>query len=294
MIPRRTVMKGLAGVPLAAVLADPRLARAAADELQQVSLTTADGRTVEAALALPDRIEDPVPGVILIHEWWGLNDQIKSVARELAQQGFATLAVDLFGGEVATTPERARELTGAVKPEQAIATLTAWVDWLEKRQETSSQVGVVGWCFGGGWALRTAIHAPVDAAVIYYGNVDVPVDDLQKIDAPVLGHFATKDQHITESMVNTFQERMREAGQPLELYWYDADHAFANPTGARYDAGAAAVAWTRTLAFLVEHLRTARGQGRADPTEQPVQTETKAETEAADQVPDAGSVTAPQ
>lgn len=279
MIPRRTVMKGLAGVPLAAILADPRLARAAAEELQQVTATTADGRTVQAALALPEQRDDPVPGVLLIHEWWGLNDQIKSMAREFAQQGFAALAVDLYGGEVAQTPERARELMGQVKDDQAIDTLTTWVQWLEQRPETTQQIGVVGWCFGGGWALRTAIHAPVDAAVIYYGNVDVPADRLQQIDAPVLGHFATKDQHINEAMVNAFQERMKEAGQPLELYWYDADHAFANPTGARYDAGAAAQAWTRTLAFMVEHLRTPRGQGRMDPTEQPVQTETKAEPE---------------
>lgn len=294
MIPRRTVIKSLAGLPLAAVLADPRLARAAAEELQQVSTTTPDGRTVQAALALPDRLEDPVPSVILIHEWWGLNDQIKSVARELSQQGFAALAVDLYGGEVAETPEKARELMQQVKQEEAVATLTSWVEWLEQRRETTDQVGVVGWCFGGGWALRTAVNAPVDAVVIYYGNVDVPVEDLQQINAPVLGHFATQDEHIDEEMVNAFQERMTQAGQPLELYWYDADHAFANPTGARYDAGAAAVSWTRTLAFLVEHLRSPRGQGRTDPTEQAVQTETKAETEAADEIPGVEAVTEPE
>lgn len=277
MIARRTVVKSLAGVPLAAILADPKLAALAAEELEQVSTTTADGRTVNAVLATPENVtDDKAPGVLLIHEWWGLNDQIKSMAREFAQQGFVALAVDLYGGEVAQDREKARSLMQSVKQDQAVATMQAWTEWLRNHEATTDQIGVVGWCFGGGWALRTAVNAPVDAAVVYYGNVDVATEQLEKIQGPVLGHFATEDQHINEEMVSGFKGRMEEAGKPLELYWYEADHAFANPTGARYDAGAAAQSWTRTLAFLMENLRQVREEGRADPETDPVQTETKA------------------
>lgn len=284
MIARRTVVKSLAGVPLATILADPRLAALAASETEQVSITTSGGRQVSGVLALPDTAamtDDTAPAVLLIHEWWGLNDQIKSMAREFAQQGFVALAVDLYGGQVADTPDQARSLMQQVQQDQAVDTLTSWVSWLKDHQATTGQVGVVGWCFGGGWALRTAVHAPVDAAVVYYGNVDVPVEQLEKIEAPVLGHFATQDTFINEEMVSTFKDRMEQAGRPLEVYWYEADHAFANPTGARYDAGAAAQSWTRTLGFLMEHLRQPRTEGRADPTADPVQTETTASPEAA-------------
>lgn len=273
MIARRTVVKSLAGVPLATILADPKLAALAAEELAQVSTITADGRTVNAVLATPDSVtDDKAPGVLLVHEWWGLNDQIKSMAREFAQQGFVALAVDLYGGNVAQNAEQARSFMQAVKQDQAVATMIAWTEWLRQHDATTEQIGVVGWCFGGGWALRTAANAPVDATVIYYGNVDVPTEELEKIAGPVLGHFATQDQHINEVMVSGFQGRMEEAGKPLEVYWYEANHAFANPTGARYDAGAAAQSWTRTLAFLMENLRHAREEGRADP----VQSETGA------------------
>jgi carboxymethylenebutenolidase len=275
MIARRTVMKTLAGVPLATILADPKLAALAAEELQQVSATTEDGRTVNAVLALPE-VQEKAPGILLIHEWWGLNDQIKSMAREFAQQGFVALAVDLYDGTVAQTPDKARSLMQAVKEDQAADTLTTWAQWLKAHDATTNEIGVVGWCFGGGWALRTAVLTPMNAAVVYYGNVDVPVDQLTKIEGPVLGHFATKDTFINEDMVGTFKTRMEEAGRPLELYWYEADHAFANPTGAKYEAGAAAQSWTRTLAFLMENLRQPRGEARADPSTDPVQTETKA------------------
>lgn len=275
MIARRTVMKTLAGVPLATILADPKLAALAAEELQQVSATTEDGRTVNAVLALPE-VQEKAPGILLIHEWWGLNDQIKSMAREFAQQGFVALAVDLYDGTVAQTPDKARSLMQAVKEDQAADTLTTWAQWLKAHDATTNEIGVVGWCFGGGWALRTAVLTPMNAAVVYYGNVDVPVEQLTKIEGPVLGHFATKDTFINEDMVGTFKTRMEEAGRPLELYWYEADHAFANPTGAKYEAGAAAQSWTRTLAFLMENLRQPRGEARADPSTDPVQTETKA------------------
>lgn len=250
---RRLFLKGIASLPLATVLAYPDLAGAAAASLKTVS-TSAGGQSVSAALALPD--VDTAPSVLLIHEWWGLNDQIKSVAAELAEMGYVALAVDLYGGEVADKPEGARSLMQAVDPQQATRTLTAWIDWLRQHERTNGKVATMGWCFGGGWSLNASIAAPVDATIIYYGSVEKPASELESLKGPVLGHFATQDQWINEEMVNGFKEQMRQAGHAdmLTVHWYDANHAFANPTGARYDEADAKLAWDRTAAFLEKHL----------------------------------------
>ncbi len=253
-IPRRAVLSGLASLPLATVLADAGLARAAAESLEEVAITTDSGRRVTAALGLPQ--QTPAPAVLLIHEWWGLNDQIKAVAHELAaKHGYVALAVDLYDGKVAQEPSGARELMRAVDPAQATEALAAWIAWLKEHDKTTGKVGTVGWCFGGGWSLNASIAAPVDATVIYYGRVNRPPEDLAKLRGPVLGHFATQDQFIDEVMVGGFEAAMAEAGEPLTTHWYTADHAFANPTGARYDKEDARLAWSRTLAFFAQHLR---------------------------------------
>lgn len=252
LLARRSVLTGLTGVPLAAILADPRLAALAAEGLETVTAKTSDDRQVSAELAVPDSV--PAPAVLLIHEWWGLNNQIRAVTTEFAREGFVALAVDLFDGKVATAAEDAQRLTQAVDPEQATGTLTAWVDWLKADSRTTGKVGVVGWCFGGGWALNASIAAPVDATVIYYGRVERSAEDLAKLNGPVLGHFAEQDQWINQEMVGRFEAAMEEAGKSLEVHWYSANHAFANPTGANYDREDAQQAWTRTLEFFRQNL----------------------------------------
>ncbi len=253
---RRTVLTSLAqaiaGLPLAAVLADPRLARAAASGLESVSLTIPGDLKVDAALALP--ANTPAPAILLVHEWWGLNDQIKSVAAALAKQGYLALAVDLYGGKVATTPDDARSYMGQVKPAQATETLAAWIDWLRREPRATGEIGTVGWCFGGGWSLNAALARPVQATVVYYGRVDKTAADLAPLSGPVLGHFATRDGWIDDKMVGRFEKAMDAAGKAYQSHWYEADHAFANPTSARYDAVDAARAWQRTLAFFNAHL----------------------------------------
>lgn len=252
---RRRMLSGLAaGVPLAAVLADPMLARAAADGLETVSIETPDGRTVTGALALPETT--PAPAVILIHEWWGLNDQIKAVAREVANQGYVALACDLYDGKIAADGDRSAAQTymKAVDADEATQTLVAWNDWLRGRDDTTDALGTVGWCFGGGWSLAAGLAAPVDATVVYYGRVNRTADDLKALQGPVQGHFATKDKWINADMVGDFEREMDAAGKTYETHWYVADHAFANPSSARYDEDDAALAWTRTLAFFAKHL----------------------------------------
>ena len=251
LITRRSILKGLTTVPLATVLADPLIARAIAAGLETVT-TVAGGKTVAAALALPTRV--PAPTVMLIHEWWGLNDQIKSVAAELAKKGYMALAIDLYDGKVADQQEEANALTQTLDPARATATLAAWIDWLKNDPNSAGKVATIGWCFGGGWSLNASLAAPVDATVIYYGDVRKTAKELARLKGPVLGHFATRDRWITLEMITDFDREMKAAGGSLTVHWYEADHAFANPTSARYDAEDAALAWRRTLAFLETNL----------------------------------------
>ena len=252
MYARRTLIKGAAGLSLAAVLADPRLAKALAEGLETVSITNAQGRSVSAALALP--ASTPAGAVMLVHEWWGLNDQIKSVAAEFAKEGFVALAIDLYDGKVGTEPSEAQALVGAVDSDQARDTLGSWSRWLREHQASSGKIGVVGWCFGGGWSLNASLVAPAEATVVYYGNVAKGAKELAALKGPVLGHFATRDQWINKDMVAGFESEMAKAGKALEAHWYEADHAFANPSSGRYDEADAKLAWTRTLSFLRAHL----------------------------------------
>jgi carboxymethylenebutenolidase len=252
VIPRRSVLTGLAGLPLAAVLADPRLAAAAAAGLEEVSLTTPSGRAVKAALAVPATV--PAPAVVLIHEWWGLNDQIKAVAAEMANQGYLGLAVDLFDGKVAADPAAAQSQMEALDPAAATETMVAWIDSLKGDTRSTGKIGTVGWCFGGAWSLNGSIAAPVDATVIYYGRVERNAEDLTKLEGPVLGHFAEEDQWINHEMVAGFEKNMAAAGKALEVHWYAANHAFANPTGDNYRKPEAELAWSRTLEFFKANL----------------------------------------
>ncbi|MGE0255330.1 MAG: dienelactone hydrolase family protein [Alphaproteobacteria bacterium] len=256
MLQRRDVLRAMAavpaaGLPLAVVLANPELARAQAATLETVTITVG-GKSVMGALAKPAKA--PAGTVLAIHEWWGLNDQMKAYAADMAAQGYAVLACDLMGGSVAATPDEARALLGKVPNDERTAIVGAWVDWLKKYPQGTGKVATVGFCFGGGWSLNASLARPVDATVIYYGNVAKSADDVKALAGPVLGHFATRDQNINKPMVDGFAAAMQAAGKSLEAHWYEADHGFANPTAARYDAEDTKLAQERTLAFLKKHL----------------------------------------
>jgi len=241
-----------AGLPLAAVLADPELARAAAAGLHDYTVNTPQGRRVNGALAMPVGV--PAPTVVLIHEWWGLNDQIKAVTAEFGRRGYLALAVDLMDGGVASTRDEARALTQAVDSAAATDTLAGWIEWLRVHDASNRRIGTVGWCFGGGWSLNASIATPVEATVVYYGRVTRKSEDLKKLAGPVLGHFGTRDGFIDAAMVSAWEAEMGKAGKAFTTHWYDADHGFANPTSARYDEADAKLAWERTLAFFGKQL----------------------------------------
>lgn len=200
-----------------------------------------------------------LPAVILIHEWWGLNDNIQTMARLLAGEGYRVLAVDLYGGDVGSTPDEAQALMELALNDtgQMRGNLRSAYQFLTE-QHDAPKVAVMGWCFGGMVALRTAVDLPqqLDAAVIYYGRLESTTDEeLQSLQMPILAFFGGQDQSIPVSDVRAFETTLEEAGKDASVYVYDhAGHAFANPTGQNYVEDAATDAWDKTLAFLAEHL----------------------------------------
>lgn len=207
-------------------------------------------------LALPKDKKGPFPAVVVIHEWWGLNDHIKHWADRLTAEGYAALAVDLYGGASAKTAEEAQAAMKKVDAEQARATLQAAFAWLATDERVAAKKrACLGWCFGGAWSLQLAIAEPkLDACVLYYGRLVEDEAMLAKIEAPVLGVFGTRDKSIPEARIAAFEASMQKGKKQLRVLRYDAEHAFANPSGARYDQKNAAAAWTEVRAFLRQRL----------------------------------------
>jgi len=227
-------------------------------ETAEVVYGAVDGDEVSGYLAKPANAEPGTPGVIVIQEWWGLNDNIRAMADKLAAEGHVALAVDLYGGEPATDPEGARALMQAAMetPEKLEENLREAYRFLTEEQG-AEKVGSIGWCFGGGWSLRTALLYPqeLDAAVIYYGRVTTEREELEPLEVPILGHFGALDDGIPVEGVKEFESVLAELGKNATIHVYeDADHAFANPSGSRYQEEAAETAWQRTLDFFAEHL----------------------------------------
>jgi len=213
-----------------------------------------------AYLSLPEHGAPPFPAVVVVHEWWGLNEHIKYWSDRLAAEGYAALAVDLFGGKVATNRDSAMAYVRAVDDERALAILRAAHEFLASDPRiAATRRGCIGWCFGGGWALQQALVTPdLDAAVIYYGRLVTDVERLRAIQSPVLGVFGNRDRGIPPEMVDEFAAALVKAGVEHHILRYDAEHAFANPSNPNYDRQAAAAAWMEVRAFLAGNLQTVR------------------------------------
>jgi carboxymethylenebutenolidase len=193
------------------------------------------------------------PGVVMIHEWWGLNDNVRAMAKLLASQGYSVLAVDLFG-TVATTPEQARAQVTSLDKALAIDNMKAASAFLRSRG--APKIASLGWCFGGGQSLQLALADGLDATVIYYGSLVTDESMLSVINKPVLGVFGGKDTSIPVASVNAFDSALDSLGVENEVYIYpDVGHAFANPSGANYAPEETKDAWAKTLAFLDKHLK---------------------------------------
>jgi carboxymethylenebutenolidase len=230
---------------------------------EDVVYATVGGKPVHGYLAKPASAKasakGPLPGLIVIHEWWGLNDNIRGMAKRLAGEGYTALAVDLYGGQTADTPDKAKELMGAVLQDTApgMENVKQAYAFL-KTQEKAPKIGVIGWCFGGGWSLQTALLLPdkIAATVIYYGHLETDKAKLAPLKMPILGFFGGKDQSIPVASIREFEKALKDLGKSVEIHIYDdADHAFANASGGNYNAKDAEDAWKRTTVFFKKHLK---------------------------------------
>ena len=223
-----------------------------------VSYGTVGGAPVEGWLVRPKQARGRLPGLIVIHEWWGLNDNVRDEAGRLAAEGYVVLAVDLYGGKLATQPPAAMKLSQELtaNPGPAEENLRAAYRYLDK-VEKAPRIGTIGWCLGGRWSLRAALLFPdqIDATVIYYGSVKVTDAELATLRMPILGLFGSKDRVVPLPTVTAFEAALQRLGKKADIRVYEgADHAFANPSGTAYDAPAAEDAWRRTTAFLKDNL----------------------------------------
>ena len=201
----------------------------------------------------------PFPALIVIHEWWGLNDWVKEQASKFADQGYVALAVDLYRGKVADNPDLAHELMRGVPEDRARRDLRAAFDYLAAQPNVKKdRIGSVGWCMGGGYSLDVALLEPtLAAAVINYGHLVTDPAELKKINAPILGNFGGQDRGIPPEDVKKFQQALTQLGKKADIKIYPgAGHAFENPNNKQgYRADDAADAWKRTLDFLAGTLK---------------------------------------
>jgi carboxymethylenebutenolidase len=228
-----------------------------AADLKTVSYKSGD-ETVQGMLYTPTG-KGPFPAIIAIHEWWGLNDWVKEQASKLSDQGYVTLAVDLYRGKVATTPEMAHEIMRGVPEDRAKRDLHAAFEFLASQPNVKKdRIGAIGWCMGGGYSLDVALQEPALAAdVINYGHLATDTEALKKIHAPILGLFGGQDHGIPPEDVKKFETTMKQLGKKMDVTIYpDAGHGFENPNNKDgYRAEDTADAWKRTLNFIAQTLQ---------------------------------------
>ncbi len=250
-------MKKFAMLFLATMMLSLCAVAAFAVDSKNVSYKSGD-ETVQAVLYTPAG-KGPFPAVIVIHEWWGLNDWVKEQASKLADQGYESLAVDLYRGKVATTPETAHEIMRGMPEDRAVRDLRAAFDFLQAQANVrKDRIGAIGWCMGGGYSLAVALEEPTLAAdVINYGRLATDPASLKNIHAPILGLFGAKDQGISPDDVHKFEGAMKQLGKKVDIKIYDdAGHGFENPNNKDgYRADDTADAWKRTVNFLAENLK---------------------------------------
>ncbi len=246
-------MKSVLHVAIAVLLSLPAFAATTKD----VTYKSGD-ETVHGILYTPEG-KGPFPGIIVIHEWWGLNDWVKEQASKLADQGYAALAVDLYRGKVAKTSDEAHELVRGVPEDRANRDLEAAFQYLQSLSNVKKdRIGAIGWCWGGGYSLNLALQEPKLAAdIINYGHLATDTESLKKINAPILGLFGAQDRGIPPEDVKKFGQTLDQLGKKVDITIYpDAGHGFQNPVnGAGYKPADSADAWKKITNFLARTLK---------------------------------------
>ncbi|MDW8465668.1 MAG: dienelactone hydrolase family protein [Chloroherpetonaceae bacterium] len=214
---------------------------------------------VSAYLAMPEA-KGKYPAVIMIHEWWGLNDWIKDMANALASEGYVVLAVNLYRGKVATKPDEAGALMSGLPKDRAARDLKSAYAYLQTLPEVNTaKIGSIGWCMGGSYSLLAAreLGEKLAACVINYGRLSSDKNELATVKASVLGIFGGQDRGIPIESVRAFETALKELGRSVEIKIYDdSGHAFMNPNNTRgYNKANAEDAWRRTLEFFKKTLK---------------------------------------
>jgi carboxymethylenebutenolidase len=188
--------------------------------------------------------------LFVFHEWWGLNDHIKAEADKWAETlpGVHVMAIDLYDGKSASTREGATELMQGANEDRIREIINGAMAYAG----SDAEFATIGWCFGGGWSMQAALMMGdrASACVIYYGMPEKSVEKLKSLNAPVLGIFAEKDQWINHAVIAEYEKSMTAAGKKFESHWFDAEHAFANPSNAIFDEKAAGEANLKVTKFL--------------------------------------------
>lgn len=218
-----------------------------------ITYNTPDGKTADGFFF---KAKNPTKNYLLvIHEYWGLNDWIKKESEKLyADLGDVNvLDLDLYDGKIATTREDAGKYMQAVKDDRAQAIIKGAIAYIGP----NARIATIGWCFGGGWSLQTALLAGKQAiaCVMYYGMPEQDVNKLKTLNCDVLGNFGNKDQWINPKVVQKFEADMKAAGKNLSAHEFDADHAFANPSNPNYSSAATTEAYKYTMEFLKPRLK---------------------------------------
>jgi carboxymethylenebutenolidase len=226
--------------------------------MSEITFKRPDGKECSGFFVEPAESRN-APGIVVIQEWWGVNDQIKGVAQKFAAQGYRALVPDLYRGQIGLDAKEAEHLMGNLNFGDAAAQDIRGA--IQHLKQTSTKVGIVGYCMGGALTLLSAVLVPeADAAVVWYGFPPLDYIDATKIRAPLMGHFAIEDAFFPIAQVDLLEEKLKAAGVSYTFHRYHAQHAFGNETNVdapipvKYDRTAAETAWQRTLSFFEQHL----------------------------------------
>lgn len=221
----------------------------------RVSFTGKNGQKVDGELAEPSGT-GKAPAVVLIQEWWGLNDHVKSLADRLAAEGFLVVAPDLYHGKITKDADEASKLMTELDTLQAVQEIGAAASYLREHARGNGKVGVIGFCMGGALSFASACHVDgLSAVVPFYGIPPAEKVDYGKVTAPILAHFAKQDEWATVAKAEAIKKQIDTHGKSMTLEVYDAQHAFVNDTRPEvYDAENAKLAWSRSVAFLKKNL----------------------------------------
>jgi carboxymethylenebutenolidase len=259
-----TVACRTAAPAVAADAASPTAAAAAASTPPATATAARGGQAVSFTNGGSGYLATPAgagkhPAILVIQEWWGMNDWVKGNADRFAGQGYVALAVDLYRGRVASSPDEAHELMRGLPEDRGIADMKAAFMLLAARPDVdASRIGVIGWCMGGGYALDFATAEPqLRAAVVNYGHLVTDAAKIDAIHAALLGNFGVKDRGIPAEDVTKFAADLKAKGKTIDFKEFDSvGHAFMNPGSKQgYDEGAAKEAWSRIDSFFEKTLK---------------------------------------